>query len=590
METTKFTHHVNGLLAIALATSALATEGATVIRNAAVFDGDAIIENASVVIRDGRIAMLARDLTSVPDGAVEVDATGMTLLPGLIDCHTHSWGSAPEEALNFGVTTVLDMFTEPNLAATWRREQGAGPVHGRADIFSAGVLVTKAGGHGTQFGLDIPTLDDPNDTEAFVAGRIAEGSDFIKIVHEAGSMGWSFPTFDAAQLKRIAAAAHAGDKLALFHVSTAEGALKAIAAGGNGLMHIYRDPGDADLVDAIRAEGTFVVPTLVVMQSMFGLANEDALVDDPRISDYLSVNARANLKRSFAQRVDPAGMETALANVRALFEAGVPVLAGTDATNPGVTHGASLHRELELLAQAGLPAADVLHAATGGVADAFGLDERGRIAVGKKADLVLVQGNPLQDVTATRDIVGIWKDGVRFERQNDEMPVQRATVEPRLLSAFDTGSDVAASGWLPSTDSFAGGNSTVELNIGARPGKSGGVLRIEGENAGGYAYPWSGAMTNLGSSMMEPVDLGGITKLTFDARGEDRRYRAMAFAENLGRMPAITEFHAGAEWQRIEIPLTDFPGFDPKGATAFFIGSPGDLGPFWLEIDNVELK
>ena len=472
METSKFTHHINGLLAIALATAALAAEGATVIRNAAVFDGDGLVENTSVVIRDGRIAMLAGDLPSVPDGAAEIDATGMTLLPGLIDCHTHSWGSAPEEALNFGVTTVLDMFTERNLAATWRREQGAGPVHDRADVFSAGVLVTKAGGHGTQFGLDIPTLDDPNNTEAFVAGRIAEGSDFIKIVHEAGSMGWRFPTFDAAQLKRIAAAAHAGDKLALFHVSTAEGALKAIAAGGNGLMHIYRDPGDADLVDAIRAEGTFVVPTLVVMQSMFGLANEDALVDDPRISDYLSVNARANLKRSFAQRVDPAGMETALANVRALFEAGVPVLAGTDATNPGVTHGASLHRELELLAQAGLPAADVLHAATGGVADAFGLDERGRIAVGKKADLVLVQGDPLQDVTATRDIVGIWKDGVRFERQDDEMPVQRATVEPRLLSAFDTGSDVAASGWLPSTDSFAGGNSTVELGIEAGAGKA----------------------------------------------------------------------------------------------------------------------
>ena len=97
-------------------------------------------------------------------------------------------------------------------------------------------------------------------------------------------------------------------------------------------------------------------------------------------------------------------------------------------------------------------------------------------------------------------------------------------------------------------------------------------------------------MINLGASMMEPVDLGGIAKLTFDARGEGRRYRAMAFAENLGRMPAITAFQAGAEWQRIEIPLRDFPGFDPKGATAFFIGGPGDLGPFWLEIDNVELK
>lgn len=89
--------------------------------------------------------------------------------------------------------------------------------------------------------------------------------------------------------------------------------------------------------------------------------------------------------------------------------------------------------------------------------------------------------------------------------------------------------------------------------------------------------------------MMEPVNLGRSGKLTFDARGEDKRYRAMAFAENLGQMPAIVEFTAAADWQRVEIPLTEFPGFDPKGAMAFFIGSPSELGPFWLEIDNVAL-
>ena len=589
MGTNKIIHPLNGVLAIALSTTAVAAETATVIRNARVFDGDAVIESTSVVIHDGQIASVAGDPASVPKGAVEIDATGMTLLPGLIDAHTHSWGTAPQEALNFGVTTVLDMFTEPTLAAAWRREQDTGPVPDRADVFSAGVLVTMAGGHGTQFGLDIPTLDDPDDTEAFVAARIAEGSDFIKIVHEAGSAAWRFPTFNGPQLKRIAAAAHAGGKLALFHVSTAEGAREAIAAGANGLMHIHGDPGEAGLVDAIKSEGAFVVPTLVVMQSMFGVSSEDTLATDPRISDYLSESARANLKRSFARGVNPRGMETAMANVRTLFEAGVPILAGSDATNPGVTHGASLHRELELLALAGLPAADVLHAATGGVADAFGLNERGRIAVGKKADLVLVRGNPLKDVTSTRDIVGIWKDGERFERPRHEPPSQRNTVEPRMLGAFDEGSDVAASGWLPSTDSFAGGNSTVELSIAQRREANGGAMRIQGENAGGYAYPWSGAMINLGASMMAPVDLGGIAKLAFDARGEGKRYRAMAFAENLGRMPAIAEFEAGTEWQRITIPMADFPGFDPQGATAFFIGSPAELGSFWLEIDNVEL-
>lgn len=588
MATNKLVHYtIRPLVMITLAAAIHPALGATVIRNARVFDGDAVIETASVVIRGDRIATIATAPAGIPDGAREVDATGMTLLPGLVDSHTHSWGTAPQEALNFGVTTVLDMFTEPTLAAKWRLEQHAGVVPDRADVFSAGVLVTVAGGHGTQFGLDIPTLDDPDQTEAFVAARIAEGSDYIKVIHEAGSARWRFPTFDGEQLERIATAAHNGGKLALFHVGTAAGAEMAVAAGADGLMHVYRDPGGTDLVHAIRETGTFVVPTLVVIQSMFGMSNPDEFAADPFISDFLSANAKANLKRSFTLRANPAGMETALANVRALFEAGVPILAGSDAANPGVTHGASLHRELELLAQAGMPNIDVLRAATSNAADAFRLHDRGRIAEGKKANLVLVAGDPVQDLAATRDIVGVWKDGACVER--DDRPSAPPSQEPRTLGAFDAGTDVAASGWLPSTDSIAGGKSTVELSIVADTG-DGGALRIQGDNAQGYAYPWSGAMINLGSSMMAPVNLGGIAKLTFDARGEGKRYRAMAFAENLGQMPAIVEFKASAEWKRVEIRLTEFPGFDPKGAMAFFLGSPGELEPFWLEIDNVALE
>ena len=589
MRTNKQIRHLARVLAVIAITAAIQpAEGVTVIRNARIFDGDAVIERASVVIRDTRIAGIEAEPTTV-DGATEVDATGMTLLPGLIDCHTHSWGTALQEALNFGVTTVLDMFTEPTLAANWRQAQRDGPVPNRADIFSAGVLVTVAGGHGTQFGVAIPTLDDPDETEAFVAARIAEGSDFIKIIHEAGSARWRFPTFDGDQLRRIATAAHDGGKLALFHVGTADGAGMAVAAGADGLMHVYRDEGGADLIAAIRETGTFVVPALAVTENMLGLSNPDVLAADPRISDYLSANAEANLKRSFTPGQNHAAMETALGNVRTLFEAGVPILAGTDAVNPGVTHGASLHRELELLATAGMPNVDILRAATSNAADAFRLHDRGRIAEGKKADLVLVHGNPLQDLATTRDIVGIWKDGVRVERQRHDRSTDRPSREPRGLGAFNPGADVAESGWSPSTDSLAGGKSTVELNIVARTGGSGGALRIQGDNARGYAYAWSGAMVNLGSAMMEPVNIGRSGKLVFDARGEDKRYRAMAFAENLGQMPAIVEFNASADWQRVEIPLTEFPGFDPQGAMAFFIGSPSELGPFWLEIDNVAL-
>ena len=106
-------------------------------------------------------------------------------------------------------------------------------------------------------------------------------------------------------------------------------------------------------------------------------------------------------------------------------EPGLPILAGTDASaTPGsparVPHGASLHRELELLVEAGLPAADVLRAATAGPARYFGLAGRGAIEPGLRADLVLVDGDPLSDIRATRSIRRVWCDGIEVQPRTRE--------------------------------------------------------------------------------------------------------------------------------------------------------------------------
>ena len=103
--------------------------------------------------------------------------------------------------------------------------------------------------------------------------------------------------------------------------------------------------------------------------------------------------------------------------VRVLRAAGVVILAGTDAPNPGTAQGASLHGELELLVEAGLTPAEALRAATSAPAGVFGLKDRGRLAPGLRADLVLVDGDPSQDIRATRAIVGIWKAGLAVERR-----------------------------------------------------------------------------------------------------------------------------------------------------------------------------
>lgn len=127
--------------------------------NARVFDGAAVLERASVVVEDGVIRGVGAHL-AVPAGATVVNGEGRTLLPGLIDAHAHAFGDALERALVFGVTTELDMFTDPQFAAARRDEQRRGPVPTRADLLSAGVLATAPGGHGTEYRLSNPDADE----------------------------------------------------------------------------------------------------------------------------------------------------------------------------------------------------------------------------------------------------------------------------------------------------------------------------------------------------------------------------------------------------------------------------------------------
>ncbi len=187
------------------------------IRDVRLFDGDVVLERATVLVEKGRIAAVAEDL-ELPRGITVIDGCDKTLLPGLIDSHTHAFNNALEDALRFGVTTELDMFTDHRWAAERRREQEAGPVTNRADLFSSGTLVTAPGGHGTEYPIEVPTLDAPEHAADFVQARLDEGSDYIKIVYDDGaSYGLSFPTLDRATLQAVIRAAHQEQALAVVH-------------------------------------------------------------------------------------------------------------------------------------------------------------------------------------------------------------------------------------------------------------------------------------------------------------------------------------------------------------------------------------
>src|SRR6266853_3868856 len=270
------------------------------IMNVRVFDGDRMLPPSTVVIDRDRIGAIGVGL-SAPAGADVIDGTGKTLLPGLIDAHTHASGDALERAVLFGVTTELDMFSEPAFASRARAEQTKGRIIARADLRSAGVLVTAPGGHGTEFGFAIPTLTSAGDARAFVDARITEGSDYIKIVKDDGSvycLRW--PTLSNDELAAVVAAAHWRQKLAVVHIGTQGDAVSAIEAGADGLVHLFQDsPPAANFAARVASHHAFVVPTLTVLESETGRAGGASLAIDARLRPFLNDAEVGNLKAAF---------------------------------------------------------------------------------------------------------------------------------------------------------------------------------------------------------------------------------------------------------------------------------------------------
>ena len=398
-------------------------EGSFAVTGVKVFDGEAFRTDQDVWVEDGRVRAVGPAL-DLPEGLARVDGAGRTLVPGLIDGHAHTFGSTLSDAVRFGVTSVLDQFTHPALAASKRAARETLARGDEADLFTAGMLATAAGGHGTQFGVPVEPVAGPADAADWVRARRAEGSDWIKIVYEDGSThGADIPSLDGATIRALVAAAHAEGLLAVVHVSTLAHALEVVDLGADGLVHVW---GDAVVDEAqaarIAEAGAFVVPTLSVVTAMSGDGIARELLEEPGGAP-LSRMQRETLANRYPDLGDAARPAargaTAIENVRRLHAAGVRLLAGTDAPNPGTGPGISMHGELRLLRRAGLSSAEALAAATSTPAAIFGLNDRGRIEVGRIADLVLVDGDLEADVAASSRIAAVWKDGYRVERRID---------------------------------------------------------------------------------------------------------------------------------------------------------------------------
>jgi imidazolonepropionase-like amidohydrolase len=354
--------------------------------NVRVFDGERLAEPTTVVIDGDRIG-------ADPAGARTQDGGGKVLLPGLIDCHIHLTDENTLTALaRHGVTTALDMGTEPpELVASLRNRSGV------TDVRSSGASATHpVSMHAKRMGRSAGLVADPDEAKAYVAQRVAEGVDYIKIIVDP-------PGFDEATVRALVEAAHANGLRTIGHAATRDAVLLAQAAGIDVLTHAPLDRllEDGD-VQHTRASGEVVVPTLTMME---------AIVE--RIG-----------------AVAPVSYDVARSTVADWYRAGVTVLAGTDANQAASApasppYGTSLHHELRLLVDAGLTPVDALRSATVLAAGYWGLADRGVIAPGKRADLVLIDGDPLADIGAVSQVAAVWCAGLPVDGVNGQPEVTR---------------------------------------------------------------------------------------------------------------------------------------------------------------------
>ncbi|MEO8369948.1 MAG: amidohydrolase family protein [Candidatus Solibacter sp.] len=436
--------------------------GVFLIRNARVVVGDGkVIEVGSVLVRDGRVAAVYEGAGPDPDSlrAEVVEAAGKTLLPGLIDAHVHlaASGGVSTDAQDYdaaktmprsaaallysGVTAARSAGDGLDGSLKLRREVADGAKLG-AQLFICGPMFTAEGGHGAEFIDRLPatvrdsvkaqlvrTPKTPEEARKQVRELKAKGVDGVKAILEAGwGQGMLYDRLDLLLVRAVSEEAHAQHLRMSTHTGDARDVADAVEIGSASVEHgSWRDEIPDNLLERMAREGVYLDPTLgvaeaygayysgkdeVLNRSMVQQVVPAALLKGTRAFVASGKGADAG-KAELFQRA----LETARANLLRAWKVGVPLVMGTDAGNPMVFHGPSLHHEMQLWVAAGIPIEVALQAATVNAAKLLGAEAHiGAIRPGMDADLLLVDGNPLQDIAATERISLVVFKGERIRR------------------------------------------------------------------------------------------------------------------------------------------------------------------------------
>jgi len=393
---------------------------------ALVVPGEAPRREVTLVVRAGRIAAVHEGYPALAPGVRSIDLKERFVLPGLIDCHTHITmqysrdvrlerveRSDADQAiravvyagrtLDAGFTTIRNVGSSGDAVFALRDAIEEGLVRGPR-ILAGGESLSPSGGHSDPShgyredlfelpGAALGICDGVAECRKAVRTQVKRGADVIKLTATGGVLsatnaGTAQQFFDD-ELEAIVQTAHALGRRVAAHAHGADGIKAALRAGVDSIEHgSFLDP---EAVELFRSTGAYLVPTLLAGETVAEMAREEGYFPEP-----------VRLK---ARQVAP----VIIGAVGMAHKAGVNIAFGTDS---GVSRHGENWREFELMERAGIEPAEALVMATRNAADLCGLEDVGTLEVGMRADVIAVDGNPLEHVGVLRSVPFVMKAGV----------------------------------------------------------------------------------------------------------------------------------------------------------------------------------
>ena len=413
---------LSGLLLI-LCAPVSANEGSLAFVGARIIDGTANppIEDGVLVITDGRIRSVGpRDAVTIPEDAQQIDVSGKTIMPGLINAHGHVGGTLGLGGgqyntgnllrqlglyARYGVTTINSLGGDEEQGFALRNSQFNADLN-RARLFVAGSVV----------------VGDSEQAIRDEVNRNADmGANFIKVrVDDNLGSTQKMPQnlFDAlvdqAHIRRLPVAVH------LFYLEDAKYILN---AGADLIAHSILDlPVDREFISLIKDKDVCYIPTLTREVSTFVYESEPEFFSDPYflkeadpaiLEELKTPERQSRMRNSTSAQGYKLALEVAMANIGALNDAGVKIAMGTDTGPPARFQGYFEHMEMQMMVEAGMSPLDAIRASTGIAADCINVGDVGTLEPGKWGDLIVLAANPAEDIENTKSIESVWIAGNR---------------------------------------------------------------------------------------------------------------------------------------------------------------------------------